>query len=293
MKLFQKYTLGLLFFAALFMTACSDDDPPVEIDPTLELTAGTEFDGAQLLGGDTIELRLNAIAGTNDLATLIFYEDGVRLPNWEDRLFIDDDPASTNALPLQGNDVDGFTLNVDILASNTDGEHDLVIEITDTEENTDEVQITYTTVTFNIDTLVGVLFNQGGPPGTGGLDLDNGEGTGTVLPDDANAEIRDQGIDTDLPPDDNWIQRIAPFDDAEMVAMDSEFDFGAVTTESQIINAFEDGTPISESDVVQVGDVFAVSDDGNYYLILITEVNVTNEEFNNDDNYVIDIKKTR
>lgn len=290
MKLFQKYALGLLFFAALFMTACSDDDP-VEIDPTLELTAGSEYDGDQLQGGDTIKLGLNATAGTHDLSTLIFYEDGVRLPNWEDRLLINDETPASNALALQGNSVDGFTMDVDILANTTDGEHDLAIEVTDAEENTDEVGITYTTVNFNIDTLMGVLLNQDGPEDTGGLDLDNGESTGTVLPDDDNAEIRDQGIDLGDPPADNWIQRIAPFDDAEMAAMDSEFDFAAVTTESQIIDAFDDGTLINESDVVQVGDVFAVRDNGNYYLILITEVNVVAED--NSDNYVIDIKKTR
>jgi hypothetical protein len=174
-----------------------------------------------------------------------------------------------------------------------DGDHDLAIEITDAESNTAEVSISYTTANYNIDTLMGVLFNQGGPANRGGLDLDDGESTGTQLPQDTSAEIRDQGIDLGEPPSDNWIQKIAPFDDATLAYVgNTEFDFSAVITEAQIIDAYNNATIIQESDIVEVGDVFAVNDNNKYYLVLITEVNVTSGPDDNDDNYVVDIKKT-
>lgn len=293
MRLLQKYTIGLLFFAILFMTACNDDDPVIDIDPTLSVTYDDFTNGDIVQMGDTIEFTLEALAGTEDLATLVFFEDGSRLDNWEDRLFINEEGASTNALALSGSAVDGFTWEIDLIVDSMPGEHEVVVEIEDTDGNAASVRFSYNTS--NIDTLMGVLFNQGGPDGTGGLDLDTGEGTGTDLPEDANAEIRDQGIDEiNRPPTDNWIQRIAPFDDAEMASLPSEFDFTSVATQSEIISAFESGTIITdESDVVQEGDVFAVKDNDKYYLILITDVVVTNEAFNNDDHYVIDIKKTR
>ncbi len=293
MRLLQKYTLGLLFFAVLFMTACNEDDTVV-VDPTMTATYENFTDGDILQIGDTLEFTLEALAGTEDLANLVFFEDGSRLDNWEDRLFINEEAANTNALPLSGNAVDGFTWEIDLIVDSVPGEHEVVVEIKDTEGNPASIMFTYSSS--NIDTLMGVLFNQGGPEGTGGLDLDTGEGTGTVLPDDANAEIRDQGIDNTRPVTDNWIQRIAPFDDAEMASLPSEFDYASVATQSEIISAFESGTLFpdgGESDVVQEGDVFAVKDNDKYYLILITEVVVTNEAFNNDDHYVIDIKKTR
>jgi hypothetical protein len=290
MKLFQKYALGMLLFATLFMTACEEDDPTVEIDPTLELTAGSEFDGAQLQPGDSINLSLDAMAGTYDLTSLVFFEDGVRLENWENRLFRDGQPASSNALALSGNDVDGFETDITILADSMDGDHDLAIEITDAESNTAEVSITYTTATYNIDTLMGVLFNQDGPADRGGLDLDEGLSTGTVNPDDSIAEVQDLGIDTDSLPEDNWIQKIAPYDDATMTYLGNEYDFASVTTQDGIIQAYNEGAVITQSDVVTEGDVFGVQDNGKYYLFHVVEVNITSDD--NDDNYVLDIKKT-
>lgn len=286
MRLLQKYTLGLLFFAVFFMTACNEDDTVV-VDPTMTATYENFTDGDIIQIGDTLEFTLEALAGTEDLATLVFFEDGSRLDNWEDRLFINEEGANTNALALSGNAVDGFTWDIDLIVDSVPGEHEVVVEIEDTEGNSASIMFTYSSS--NIDTLMGVLFNQGGPSGTGGLDLDQGIGTGT-RPNDTIAEIQDLGINDNLPVPQNWLQKIAPFDDAAMASLSSEFDFASVATEDEITTAFTTGTLITESDVIEEGDMFVVRDNQKYYLIMIREVNITPD--NNDDNYVIDIKKT-
>ena len=287
MNTFQKLTFGFLLVAGLMFTAC-EDDPVVDTDPTLTLISGSEFEEANLNRGDTIALTIRAMAGTEDLSSLVFFEDGTRLEGWQNRLRIEDQDPPSNALALQGDQTSGFTWDVTILADSTAGEHELIIELTDAGNNTAVIPISYTTVT--IDTLNGVLFNQAGPADRGGLDLDLGISTGTVDPSDTIAEIRDLGIDLGEPEPENWIQKIAPYDDAILVSLDSEFDFSSVVTDDDIIAAYTSGAEIQESNVVEVGDAFAVRDGARYYVFIVTEVNIDPD--GNDDNYVLNIKKT-
>ena len=79
------------------------------------------------------------------------------------------------------------------------------IKITDESGESSSVDIDILAGTI-LTELQGVLFNVGGGQGTGGLDLDEGNSTNS---DDSTAEIRDLGIDIDLPADQNWLQRIA------------------------------------------------------------------------------------
>ena len=64
-----------------------------------------------------------------------------------------------------------------------------------------------------VATILGALFNQAGPSGTGGLDLDTGASLGST---NANVEVRDMGIDTALPLANNWRQKIAGVNGTEI-----------------------------------------------------------------------------
>jgi hypothetical protein len=135
---------------------------------------------------------------------------------------------------------------------------------------------------------MGVLLNQAGPAGTGGLDLDEGIGTGSS---DDRAEIRDLGIDVGLPASDNWLQQIAPANDAIIATVNQELMFDEVITSAAIVDAFDANNAVTETARLEGGEVFAVKRGEDYYLIRIAEINVVTTD--NSDNYVLDIKRAR
>jgi len=74
-----------------------------------------------------------------------------------------------------------------------DGSYVYTITVTDEFGLESNVEFTVNVVAATpLEVLNGVLFNAGGPAGTGGLDMDNGMSTGST---DEAAEIKDQGID--------------------------------------------------------------------------------------------------
>lgn len=271
----------------VFLSACGDDDPIDVINPDFVLTDDNNVDGSVVQPGDTLTVTLEAIAGTNEINSLTVRENGEPLPNFADRLFLDDSIAPSNVLLLQGGSRQEFTTEITILAAEMAGVYDVEFVVADEENNSSMVSFSY--FVSDLNPLEGVLLNQGGPVGTGGLDLDNGMGTGSS---DAEAEIRDQGIDLQAEADSlNWIQRIAPItgNGVELAALSAEFDFDAVFTQAQVAESFDAAATVSESEVVEVGDVFAVRRDTNHYLLLVTDVNVTPDD--NTDSYTFTIKR--
>lgn len=278
-----------VILSLLFVTACGDDDDPIieTENPELSLFDDGDVDSSIVESGDTLRVSIQALAGTNEINSLAFFENGVRLPDFADRLFIDGQSVSSNLIPLEGDDRQGFDANIMLIAAEVAGNYEVEITVADDENNTATVSFRY--FISDISTLEGVLLNAGGPAGTGGLDLDLGVGTGSSDPD---AEIRDQGIDLSAPADSvNWIQRIAPITDnnVELAALSAEFDFDGVYAQAQVADSFDEAATVSESDVVEVGDVFAVRRDGSHYLLLVTDVHVTPD--NNDDSYTFTIKQ--
>ena len=164
-------------------------------------------------------------------------------------------------------------------------------------------------------TLAGILLNQAGPAGTGGLDLDAGVGTGSANPD---AEIRDLGIDCTINQEveENWRAQAGSVNGTDMVMVDVSaqpegFSFENVKNKEEIVAAYDSGialadgvstspscaqTPVTDvSDKVEAGDLFVVKKGDTYYLLSIDEVNfvhgfAADPLINNNDNYVISIK---
>ena len=151
------------------------------------------------------------------------------------------------------------------------------------------IDITTVSGTTPLEVLNGVLFNAGGPIGTGGLDLDNGEGTGS---EDIAAEIKDIGIDVDG----NWLQVIGRVNDAllyQMVAgedgVSESFTFASIDSKETLAGLVGSGLNLVSSGTVNVGDVFVVDRAGSYYAFEVAEVNVIQAD--NSDNYVLNIVK--
>ncbi len=126
----------------------------------------------------------------------------------------------------------------------------------------------------------GTLYNSDGPTGTGGLDLDTGNGTGSS---DASAEIRDLGGVA------VWKMEIAPITaNGVNLRSTSSVDFASIQYKEDIVDIYNTGVGITES-VVAVGNVYAVERSGVYYLIEVVAVNDVAAD--NSDNIVFNIKK--
>jgi len=305
----------------LIATGCEDDNPIITnpLGPELSFNTGvglTSMD-AELAPGETFAVELQALPGDNPLQSFTFLVDAVEpdagtITNYYNEVVINGSSVvANNPLALSGDFKDGSTIAIEITPfGQMDGDVSTYsFEVTDEVGETAIVSLDITVIdpATPIDTtMTGVLFNQGGPQGTGGLDLDTGEGTGSTA--DA-AEIQDEGIDLDISEANNWRQQISAANNAEMRAADLDalpenFSFDNVTSKEEIESVFETGDALSGSDAdcnctdsvsgeavtdpVTVGEIYAVQRGDRYYLIRIDEVN--NVTVDNSDNYVVSIK---
>jgi hypothetical protein len=136
---------------------------------------------------------------------------------------------------------------------------------------------------------LGVLFNSAGPTGNGGLDLDQGLGTGSAS---ALAEIKDLGNESGTVV---WQQKITSVSPTELkqiikpTQVPDNFALSSITFVSQISSLHSAGTLVgSASAKIKKGDVFTAKRDDKYYIFEVADVTVTSND--NLDNYSINIK---
>lgn len=316
----QKFALKLaglgLIMTALFFTACGDD--PVVVDPlgpdiTLVPDPGFLSTDSEVIINQGFSVKVRLTTGDAQLQSLAIDEGSNKLETT--RFTINSGAViSNNPLLITGADADGVTYSIDITPSGAEQVGDLTtftFTVTSTDGETASTDIVITTaaepgtdLTSSID---GVLFNQAGPAGTGGLDLDTGTGTGSA---DADAEIRDLGLDCTMNPGTfNWLKQIGTVNGAEMVKIDQSaienFSFANIDKKEPIQDAYNnaaialtDGTStncangaettVPNSSDVAVNDVFVVFANGNYYMIQIDAINENDTD--NGDNYEVSIK---
>ena len=286
-----------------------------DIQISTELT-GTEANPEISLIGNTnvitdpggkVCFRLDVTAANADLSSLIVVdEQGVTID--PSRVFYGGSDASNQVpenpylLPLE--DVRGFDKSICIQAQADESEQAYTIAISDTRDSFDLVQVVINTFPSGISgedvtELTGRLLNRAGPAGTGGLDLDNGEGTGSS---DTAAELKDNGIDAG-PIASNWLQRISGANGTtlkqlipNMNGLSENFTYESVTKDTGISGIWGNGVDLQGvnsvgeawTDVVEVGDLFIAERGGKYYLLQITEVSI--DQVANNDFYRMNIK---
>lgn len=309
-----------IIFAALLFVGCGDD--PIITDPLgpdIRLVADPGFvDGdSDVMLGETFNVRLTIVKGDSPLKSVALRAGNANLET--SRFSINGGAiTSNNPFLVTGADKDGVTYDIAITPAAGSAAGDVTVyafTVTDDNNNTDEVtvQITVTApaTTPLEQTLTGVLLNQAGDTGTGGLNLDNGTGTGSA---DAAAEIRDLGIDCTIPlGTENWRAQFGTVNGAEMVRVNpaqlENFTFAAVDNKEIILEAYTKGTALNNgvstapnctqttvtdvSGTIAVGDMFAVFANSKYYLLRVDAINyvlgsVPTER--NDDNIVFSIK---
>lgn len=258
--------------------------------PMLSLADETGF----VVGGDSVftatdfTLKVSGTKGAADLAQVEVQENGVTIA--ADRLMVNGAATTDNPFAVAASEVESFTYEITITApADADQQFTYTIVATDAEGASGTVSAELTTVeapTPLTESIEILLLNQGGPTGTGGLDLNTGTSVGSM---DATADILDKGIDINKPLDQNWIQKIGPANSADLRLPDAAFNYDEISTLAELEAAFELGTTITESDVVQVGDQFLVLSEGVYFAIVVTEINLTAAD--NGDYYQFSVKQ--
>ncbi len=306
MKKLQLVFFGTLTIASvLFYSSCSPDDVIIAddsvemIDPSLGFVS---IDPSGVQANDyptsdfeispdepSVVVAIEAVAGTGDLKSLTVQLDGTNLTasDFEIRDLISNESiTSNNPLLIVGDNTSAFTFEIKL---DNDGSLDpkaLTFIVEDVDGLTNTINISFNSYELIEQSISGVLLNAAGPVGTGGLDLDTGEGTGTLDASGLLAEIKDEGIDLSLPNDQNWKAQISGINNSEIKTLSSSvenFDFASVNRKDVIEKYFEGGDDLPNtnannekvSNTVSVGDVFVVHRDGKTYLIEVTDVMTT------------------
>lgn len=314
----QKLLLSLaglaLVFTVILSTGCNPDEgeptDPTGPDARFVTESGYLDGNAEVVAGETFKIKVSLLTGDNKLQSVTIYEDDVKLGT---NFFTINNGALTSNNPflIVGTDKDGVTYEFEISTVNTVGAvRTYEVEVADENGLKDVVSLTITSKappTTPIEmSLTGVLLNQAGPVGTGGLNLDNGQSTASDSP---AAEIRDVGIDCNQPNASNWRKQIGTVNGAEMRRvrpdMVENFSFANATNKEIILAAFDTGSAIGDTNQaidclgnavtvtdmtlpLVVGDMFTVKANNKIYLIKVDAINVTTND--NDDNYLFSIK---
>lgn len=307
------FATAFLLSGVLFMTSCTEDDTTTpgggggnDSPPTVAIS---DVSATTVDGGSTITFTVTAAKGTNDLSSFTVTEDGVNMgtDRYSIQEYTDNGITLNNPQLLTGNDVSNFvyTVNITVPTENADPTvsadyvYDVTVAgtsgLTDSDFVTVTVNATAVPTTPLDDTLFGILLNQAGPPGTGGLVLGTGAGVGS-----ADGDIRDMGIDTDLPNASNWRQQIGPSNGSVMRVVNTAnlpegFSFANTSNKEEIIAAWDTGDDLTNevnglpaTDIVETGDMYVVIQNGVYYLLSIASIDPTADD--NSDSYTIDIK---
>lgn len=281
--------LPVLLAGLMIFSACEEPLPPTPVLPTITLVeeAGFAADGDSVVTETEFVVKVTATQGDDLLSRISVSENGTDISELT-RLAFDGDVAGSNPSPLPTEAQSGFTWTVGIVSGKNDQEtNTYTISVTDATGNVAQVSFDITTEV-GLETSTGyLLLNQAGPAGTGGLDLDTGDGTGSADPE---AEIKDEGIDLGAPSNDlNWKQQISAANSAELRIPDANFSYDDLNNRTQLEAAFDLGVAVTTTDKVAVGDVFLIKNGEKYYVIKTVNITVTPND--NADNYEFEIKK--
>jgi hypothetical protein len=312
----NRFTFVKLFFAfsvfSLFLTSCGDDiNNPIDSNnpPTVKLNESLGYitgDSDVALGG-SFSVALSATKGSNSMKTLTILEDGNKIDITTDRITFEGNAGVANPLLLLQDKVNAFDQKITVKAHTTFGVHTYDFVVADEKGLTSKVSLKINVVGVSLKNLTGILLNQSGPAGQGGLDLDTGASTGTVDTDAnaKNADIRDEGVVSILPPyDQTWKQQISGMNGSVIKyikkgqnGVSESFSYDDILYKEQVAALWGNGTAFTKksadgkrdvSDKVATGDIFIVKNGEKYYLLKTGTIKVTDTD--NTDSYTFDVK---
>ncbi len=276
----------------------------VRMDPP-SLSLGGSGNTLTVNPATSFKTTITAVKGTGDLISVTVLEDGVpvdvsritSIDNGTGSVTIDANPVT---VPTEN--ASGFMWDIFVRAADTEKTSIYTFIVTDSNDSTATVtqeiitEIPGTELT-SIQTML-QLFNQGGPPGTGGINLKTGQSVGSG---DASAHLRDAGIDLAKPAASNWKQQIGPgmaTATLKTLSLNNQpegFSYDGVDTKEAIQAAFDAETNVigngEFSASVNPGQMFVLqANDGDYILVRVDEVLVRPNEGDNSDHYLLSVK---
>lgn len=292
---------GALIFSNLFVSTGCEDDPvdPVTPDPPFVILSGTPDATTTFEPGDSITITVDASVGTEQLNSIVITEDGVNIDGAR-ITYPGIDLANTVQL-VPDADQGGFVWDVTIQLHDEPSIRTYEVVVTDKGGLSDgesfNVEVIDPATPLNKE-LTGILLNSAGPVGTGGLDLDDGIGTGSS---DPIAEIKDEGVDIGAPdPAFNWKKQISGVNGCTLKYVDTAalpegWTYDGVTSLEQIAEAWNTGTEFTVSLATEVGDLIVVqnADASRTYLLRVDNIfedNTVQTATSNDDGYEFSIK---
>lgn len=283
---------GLFLAIAALFSSCTDDGTGTA-GPTVDLGVGANYvtGDVEVVPGAVIQVNIKASKGDSDLKVLTIKEDGSNVSL--DRITIGGVAANANPTLLFGGDKTSFDYVVGVLVHGTLDAKTYSFEVQDENGSVATRSFKVTVAGTPVTALTGVLLNQAGPTGTGGLNLLTGVGTGSM---DPTAHIKDEGIDIGAPSNaTNWIQKISGANGSELKyivkgqnGVSESFTYAGIAIQEEILDLWGKGTAFTVSNVIKVGDIIIVKNGTKYFLLEVKEVNITTND--NADNYKFDIK---
>jgi len=287
-KIFGFWNLMFLVASSLFIVSCGTDEDPISSKGPTATETHTFDASADQDASTAIEITVKGVKGDADLKSLTVKEDGVNLD--ATRFTVDGAAASSSAILLLGADKQGFSKTFAITAPQTSGTYKYEFVLADDNAKTNTVSLEVKVKAASTITSE-KMYNYLGPL-AGGLDLITGKAV--VKGSDANnewatAHIRDNGNDVvgDTYP---WKGEFIPWR-GSIVRSVSASSWDATFSPKQIVALFDGGTTDLASVKMKVGDVYAVKNNTNYFLIRVKEVVDDNNANQNEDYSSFEIKQ--
>lgn len=287
-KIFGFWNLMLLVTGSLFIVSCGDDTDPID-GSTPTLKESHTFDASK--GQDPsqpVVITLTGTKATAELLSITVQENGVNLD--PSRFKVDNDVVASSVVALLGADKQGFTKTVSITLPPTTATYTYKFTLTDVNQKSDAVSLDIKVE--GVTTVASEkMYNYLGPL-AGGLDLLTGKAVtkGTDANNEwASAHIRDAGNNN---PGGNvfpWKAAFIPWK-GSVVRKTTNANWEATVSKNQIKTFFDAaGSDIAEAKMT-AGDVFAVKNGTNYWLIKVKNL-VDDGDTNNGDYSEFDIKQ--
>ncbi len=306
-KLLWIFSSAALFSIAIMNTGCSDDPIVNDLSPIVSISAGPT-PTTVVAGADTyVTVTASATKGTNALKSVTVYEGSTKVSI--DDFNVDGKLADANPFVI-ASPADAMSWVIDIKVKAAAGTATYSVKVEDEGGLSDEASFDVTVESAISSTITGAtinLWNQAGPAGKGGIDLDNGNSTGSA---DVEAELRDMGIDSLAGSGNNWRRRIGGVGGTTVrYAGNGSVEFGNVSSKEAIKAIYDGATDFQAassytggniqvwgdfkvSPVVNEGDAFVVykSSNDTYYLVVVNTITETTTLGDNTDKYNVSIK---
>jgi hypothetical protein len=288
----------------IFLSSCGEDLIETPVPPTIKFdeVLGYVTSDSDVTKGGSFSVSISGTKGSSPMKTITVEEDGTRLAL--DRItFIS--TGGANPLLLLGQNINSFNYRVTINAHETFGIKTYNFKVADDAGEVSTISLKINVVGATVNMLEGILLNQSGPAGQGGLDLDSGASTGSG---DLIAEIRDEGVVNEQN-DGTWKQQISGVNGSEIKyiikgqnGISESFAFSNIKYKEEIAPLWSNGRSFNEKSTdgsrdvsakVALGDIFIVKNGEKYYLLTVKNIKITPEmtgEDRNKDSYTFDVK---